>query len=135
LFPEQVHAKELSASEFLDAHRHRSPLLIRGLTDQWRARSRWTWEFLSGPAASAAAAVNAGTGASIAASGQASARPSLASFVQHSVVDTEDSAERQRDSGVAASDEADDPLYIFDGEFFSVGGRESLRHDFDLPLE
>eukprot|EP01047_Picozoa_sp_COSAG01_P072115 COSAG01_NODE_11379_length_1948_cov_5.157923_2_plen_172_part_01 len=81
----RVPVAELSAEEFLTRHRHRHPLLLSGMTDGWRARARWSWEFLTSAASNASGAVNVGTGASLAASGMASARPTLSRFVQQHV--------------------------------------------------
>eukprot|EP01043_Picozoa_sp_COSAG02_P066988 COSAG02_NODE_10608_length_1901_cov_1.272475_1_plen_593_part_00 len=124
----RIDAMALTTEDFLESHRHRSPLLIRGMMTQWRAQSRWTWEFFLGSSAATTRAVNVGTGASLAASGLASARPSLTSFVQRSVL-------QKNSSNTMLSDDVGDPLYVFDGDFFSGGGRETLRRDFDLPLE
>jgi hypothetical protein len=125
----RIDVTALTAEDFVESHRHRSPLLIRGMMTQWRAQSRWTWEFFLGPSAATNRAVNVGTGASLAASGLASARPSLTTFVQRSVLQPE------KNSNTMFPDEVGDPLYIFDGDFFSGGGRETLRRDFHLPLE
>ena len=116
----RISAAELTAQEFLATRRHHQPLLLSGLTADWRAKDRWTWDFLLDENASAAStAVNVGTGASLAASGLASARPSLSSFVQQSVLQP---------------DEAGNPDYIFDGAFFA-GRRSALRADYHVPLD
>ena len=131
----RIDAAALSASDFLAAHRHRAPLLIGGMTAGWRASSRWTWDFLLGPEASTGSAVNVGTGASIAASGLASARPTLQSFVQESVLRLETPAGPDgRSSGGGSPDEPGNPRYVFDGEFFT-STREHLQQDYHIPIE
>ena len=126
---QRIDAVDLSAQDFLDSRRHHAPLLIGGLMTGWRARSRWTWDFLlGGEASGAASAVNVGTGASIAASGLASVRPSLSNFVRQSVLQHDAGG-----SGSADEEEAGNPRYIFDGEFFT--GREPLRQDFHVPID
>jgi hypothetical protein len=118
----RVPVAELSAEEFLTLHRHRHPLLLSGMTDGWRARARWSWEFLTSAASNASGAVNVGTGASLAASGMASARPTLSRFVQQHVKGDPEEGE-----------EPGNPPYIFDGSFFV--GREDLQADYRVPLE